>query len=391
MRVLFIATPGIGHVYPMVPLAWAFRTAGHEVLIGTSGLGLPVTSAGLDVANIAPQFEPPAFWQPVMIKLSREHPELAPQMAAMRSGKVEDQRFVAPFLAKLSGFLADGAMKVAEDWKPDLVVQSRSQGAGLVVAGKLGVPLVDHGIGLSRTPELHDIFHQHMTDVFERHGVTGLPETRLGLDLAPASMIDGEHEGWPMRFVPYNGGVVLPEWLNFRPERPRIAVTLGTVSTLEGTGMSTLERVIRAAEKVDAEFVLALGETDLSALGTLPENVRVAGWLPLAALLPSCAAMIHHGGGSTTLTTLAAGVPQLIVPDGADRHINAAAVGRRGAGLVTEPDAFDAALVAEVLSDERFRTAAAEVHAEIRAMPSPTDLVRRLTDQVAGRRSATAG
>ena len=48
--------------------------------------------------------------------------------------------------------------------------------------------------------------------------------------------------------------------------------------------------------------MLALGDVDTSALGTLPPQVRVAGWIPLNALLPSCAAIIHHGGaGPATL------------------------------------------------------------------------------------------
>lgn len=390
MRVMFIATPGVGHVFPMVPLAWAFRAAGHDVLMATGQLGMAAINAGLDVADITPRFDPPGFWQPLMKKLAAENPELIDQMAAMRDGKVSDLTTVAPFLAKLSEFLTDGALRVARDWRPDLVVQSRSQGAGLVVAAALGVPLVDHGIGISRSPGIHELFHRHMADAFTQHGVD-LPADRLGLDVAPPSMIDGEPAGWPLRFVPYNGGGEVPDWLAARPDRPRVAVTLGTVSTLGGTGMTTLERVAAAAEKIDAEFVLAVGETDLSPLGPLPDNVRVAGWLPLTALLPSCAALIHHGGGGTTLTALAAGVPQLIAPDGADRHINAAGVGRRGAGLVTEADAFDAALVEAVLSDERVRTAAAEVHAEIQAMPSPTEMVRRLTDHLTGRRPATAG
>lgn len=33
MRALFTTTPGLGHLFPMVPLAWAFRCAGHQVLV----------------------------------------------------------------------------------------------------------------------------------------------------------------------------------------------------------------------------------------------------------------------------------------------------------------------------------------------------------------------
>lgn len=61
MRVMFIATPGVGHVFPMVPLAWAFRAAGHDVLMATGQLGMAAINAGLDVADITPRFDPPGF------------------------------------------------------------------------------------------------------------------------------------------------------------------------------------------------------------------------------------------------------------------------------------------------------------------------------------------
>lgn len=387
MRVLFVVTPGVGHAYPLVPLAWAFRGAGHDVLVATgrtrptwssTGQTIAVTDAGLPVADISPEFDQPGFWQPIIAQLARDNPDLAEQIAGMRGGRIDDLRLAAAFLSKMSGFLADGALAVAHDWQPDIVVQSQGQGAGLVVAAKLGIPLVEHGLGFARSAGMHELHRKHMADVFDRHGLLELPEHRVILDVAPPSMVtDGTAEGWPMRYVPYNGGGVLPKWLTTPRERPRIAVTLGTVA-LGGDTVGALERIIAAATRVDADFVLATGDGDLSALGTLPDNVRAAGWLPLNALLPSCAALIHHGGSGTTLTALEAGVPQLLLPGGADRHINAAAVQRRGAGAITEADAVDADLINIVLYDTAMRAAATEIRAEIHAMPVPAAVADRL-------------
>jgi len=36
MRFLFSTLPGLGHFFPIVPLAWAARAAGHDVLIATT-------------------------------------------------------------------------------------------------------------------------------------------------------------------------------------------------------------------------------------------------------------------------------------------------------------------------------------------------------------------
>ncbi|HEX9335873.1 MAG TPA: nucleotide disphospho-sugar-binding domain-containing protein, partial [Pseudonocardiaceae bacterium] len=314
MRILFVITPGVGHAFPLVPLAWAFRGAGHDVLVATgrtrptwssSGQTIAVTNAGLPVVDISPEFDQPGFWQPIIAQLARDNPELAEQIAGMRGGKINDLRLAAAFLSKMSGFLADGALEVAHEWEPDLVVQSQGQGAGLVVAAKLGIPVVEHGLGFARSTGMHELHRQHMADVFDRHGVLELPEHRVILDVAPPSMLAEGTEGWPMQYVPYNGGGVLPKWLATRPERSRVAVTLGTVA-FGGDSVSALERIINAAAGVDAEFVLATGDGDISALGTLPDNVRAAGWLALNALLPSCSALIHHGGSGTTVTALEA-------------------------------------------------------------------------------------
>ncbi len=36
MRVLFVSLPGVAHVFPAVPLAWALRVAGHDVIMATA-------------------------------------------------------------------------------------------------------------------------------------------------------------------------------------------------------------------------------------------------------------------------------------------------------------------------------------------------------------------
>lgn len=385
MRVFFVVTPGVGHAFPLVPLAWAFRGAGHDILVATgrtrpswstTSQTIAVTNAGLPVVDISPQFDQPGFWQPIVAQIAKDSPELAEQIAGMRGGKINDLRLAAAFLSKMSGFLADGALEVAHDWQPDLVVQSAGQGAGLVVAAKLGIPVVEHGLGFARSTGMHELHRKHMADVFDRHGVLELPEQRIILDVAPPSMLAEGTEGWPMRYVPYNGGGIQPAWLAARPDRPRVGVTLGTVA-LGGDSVSALERIIQAAAGVDAEFVLATGDGDLSELGTLPDNVRAAGWLSLNALLPTCAALIHHGGSGTTLTALEAGVPQLTLPGGADRHINAAAVAERGAGVIADPESVDAALIERVLHDDAMHAAAVDVRNEIHSMPAPSAIADR--------------
>jgi UDP:flavonoid glycosyltransferase YjiC (YdhE family) len=99
----------------------------------------------------------------------------------------------------------------------------------------------------------------------------------------------------------------------------------------------------------------------------------------LNSLLRSCAAIIHHGGAGTTLTALDAAVPQLVLPSGADRYINAIAVQDRGVGLHCETGNVDGSQLHRLIHDTALRDTAADVQAEIRAMPSPASLLPHLT------------
>lgn len=373
MRTLFIASPGVGHAFPMVPLAWALRAAGHEVLVATAADGLAVAQAGLPVVDLLPGLDRRAM----LARLRREQPELVEQRLHAR---LDDLREEVPLFARMAARMADAALPVAERWRPELVVQSQLQGVGLLVAGKLDVPLVTHGFGFARTGDLAELLHRHMADVFDRQGVPSLPQRRVLLDVAPPSMLDGPPDGRSMRYVPYNGGGVLPDWLRAPADRPRIAVTFGTVAP-DTVGVGPLHRLLELTGDVDAEFVLAVGDSTVDQLGPLPATVIAAGWVPLVQLLPGCAAVVHHGGAGTTLTALACGIPQLVLPDGADRHINAAAVHRRGAGLRADPEKLTADLLRQLLADPDLARAARQVAGEIAALPSPARIARWLTEE----------
>lgn len=65
----------------------------------------------------------------------------------------------------------------------------------------------------------------------------------------------------------------------------------------------------------------------------LPESVLWQPYVPLSALLPRAAALVHHGGIGTTAEALRAGIPQLITPFAWDQFDNAARITALGAGM----------------------------------------------------------
>ena len=65
----------------------------------------------------------------------------------------------------------------------------------------------------------------------------------------------------------------------------------------------------------------------------LPPEVLWQAYVPLRALLPQVAALVHHGGIGTTAEALRAGTPQLVAPFAHDQFDNAARVEALGVGL----------------------------------------------------------
>ena len=64
----------------------------------------------------------------------------------------------------------------------------------------------------------------------------------------------------------------------------------------------------------------------------LPSDILCLSYVPLRALLPHAAALMHHGGIGTTAEALRAGTPQLIIPLAHDQFDNAERVKALGVG-----------------------------------------------------------
>ena len=131
-------------------------------------------------------------------------------------------------------------------------------------------------------------------------------------------------------------------------------------------------------------LVAAGPAVDVAQLGDVPGNVLVERWVPQARLMPHIDLLVHHGGSGTTLGALSTGVPQLVLPRGADQFVNAAAVHDSGAGARLLPDEADASAIGAaargLLADDRTRQVAGRISAEIAAMPAPEELAGRLPE-----------
>ena len=98
----------------------------------------------------------------------------------------------------------------------------------------------------------------------------------------------------------------------------------------------------QAVEEVGAVPVLALGEAVDSGLGVelavrLPSSAHLTERVDFAAVLPYCAAAIHHGGAGTTHALVTHAVPQIVVPHAADQSRQGIGVARTGCGYHMSP------------------------------------------------------
>ncbi|MEV4759304.1 nucleotide disphospho-sugar-binding domain-containing protein [Micromonospora sp. NPDC049559] len=363
MRVLFVSAPLIGHLFPMVGLARAMRDAGHEVLLAAGGDAIATPLAGLPVAETAPGFD----LGRIARRLLPRHPLIARAELAGTAGT----RGVALLFGAVNDVLAAGVLRLAERWRPDLVVHEPLAVAGALAAARIGVPAVLHGSSLFDDAELVRVISAAM----RQNRRAGPPPIAATLTTAPASLVERQ-DATPMRPTPYGGEGELPDALREPADRPRILVSR---STIAGPGGGDLTgAVVAAAARVDAEIVLIRPDLKPSRLDALPSNVRTVGWTPLPLALPGCAGIVHHGGAGTVLAALAAGVPQLVVPGPGDRRHNALAVAGRNAGLAVPTRQITAERLRQLVTDPALAKAATEVRDEIAAMPAPAELVPTL-------------
>ena len=242
--------------------------------------------------------------------------------------------------------------------RPDLVVHGWGVPEAAVAARRAGIPALWHGFG-RMFPE----------------GI-GLDRPAGGkhLDICPPSAQDEPFlttaERLPLRPVPYSEPGHF-EW----PSRPLVYLTLGTAF---GTP-EVLTTAIRGLSALDAHVVVATGRVRPADLGSVPGNVTLHGWVPQAQLVPRVSAVVHHGGSGTTLGALAAGVPQLVLPQGSDQFANAEALVAAGAALRLLPDELSADAVTEQARKlPAHREAARAIAEEIAGMPSPDEVAREL-------------
>lgn len=388
LRVLFTTQPGLGHLFPLLPVADGLCRRGHDVAFATSASFAPdVAAAG------HAHFAAGLNW--VTADMAQRFPEIG-------SVAPGPERYAAARSIVFAGRTAIAAvpdlLAAAERWRPDLIVHEAAEYAGPLCAELLGLP---HTVVRSDSGSSSYADRRAVADALaETRRHVGLPPDPdaempfryLQLSFAPPGLDETQQEGAPTchRLRPIEtrppNGQALP-WLDRRRpggrgDRPTVYVTLGTVYNSSALLATILEAL--AAEPVDLLMTVGPGE-DPEQLGPQPANVHIARWIPQDEVLPHCDAVITHGGYGTVSAALRNGLPLVVVPISADQPLNARRCRELGVSATVAPDERTPdrirAATLDVLGDPTYRQAAQRIAAEALRRPDldhALDLVETL-------------
>ncbi|MEZ0096109.1 glycosyltransferase [Streptacidiphilus sp. EB129] len=375
MRVLLCSTPMLGHFNPMVPLAWALRAAGHEVLAATTeDFAGQVSERGLPVVTLPSVDVKAVMGRDRQGRLAPYHADAGERV--LRSGRGWG-RFGAHLLEGMSG--------IVSAWKPDLVLVDPVEYAGRLAAARLGIPVVEHAWGIWPDPLFAIGAQEELAPELELFGLAGLPAPDERVDFCSPSLQRPGVAATAMRYVSVAGPAMLPGWLDEPRHRPLVCLTFGSIlPKVNPQGMLDLtSRLAEIVPTLGVDMAIATDPATAEQLSPVSSGVVAAGWLPIDQVVPRCAAVLHYGGAGVTMMSTAAAVPQLVVElPIADAPDHARRVAAAGLGICIEPSVLNADTVTEalgdLLGDASWRARAAKVAAEQEGRPLPVAVADEL-------------
>ncbi|MGC5562287.1 nucleotide disphospho-sugar-binding domain-containing protein [Streptomyces sp. FR-108] len=430
MRVLFVTMPFKSHLQPMVPLAWALRAAGHEVQVAGEPAFLDtINRAGLTAVAVGPE-EPleqrlrsirrdvdtaqlvvPDFDTDFMYEIGNEHRDT---LSWEHLTWIFD-RIVVPMAWVLNDEVVDDLVAYCRSWQPDLVLCDVLAHAGAVAADVVGAA---HGRTLfwldatlrlrhdflrawerqppGRRPDMLRDWYAEWAGKYGRDFKEELITGQFAVNVLPERCRLEPHERTlPVRYVPHNDRSVLPSWLHGTPGTsrtspaagpPRVLLTFGLLAMQwagpPGMTVEQLQETLDALAGLDIELVVTVPDEVRGQLHDVPENTRIVNFVPLDLILPTCAALIHHGGAGSFNGALAHGIPQLLLEYTVDAPGKGMLVRQTHVGLSLPPGEVTGARIREgltrLLADDSFREGAELLRQEALALPPPSALVPEL-------------
>lgn len=353
-----------GYINPTLPIVAELVRRGHTVTYHTfPAFAARIEAAGAKV-HLYPGGDMPLPDPPIPLALLEE-------------------------LARTTLGLLPGVLSDLRSIRPDLIVHGAACPWGAVAARELGVAAaatfttfafnrqVPSPTGISRAlvaaavarPRLGWGYARARWGLHRSYDTSGLPLIDLMNACEPLNLVFTSSAFQPdagmfdpsYRFVGASVGSRPPD-LGFdavRLENPVLYASLGTVFD---AGPALLRTFATALAPLGGTVVISTGQEEPADLGSLPPNVLARRSVPQLQVLDRAALFVTHGGMNSVNEAMRAGVPTLVVPQGADQPLVARRVVELGSGLAlrTEDATADTvqALARRLLDEPRFREAA---------------------------------
>ncbi|GII56525.1 oleandomycin glycosyltransferase [Planotetraspora thailandica] len=362
--IAFLNIPMHGHVNPTLPVVAELVRRGHTVTYHTS----PAFSKEIEATGAT-----------VCLYPGGDQPLPDPPMPlTMLDG-----------LAQTAVGLLPGVLSELRGVRPDLIVHGSACLWGAVAARELGLPAASlfttfafnryvpsptraswELLAAAATRPRNALnYLRSRRRLRRRYNTRGLPFLDLANVRQPINLVFTSRAFQPgvgtfnesYQFVGPSIGA-RPHDPSFPAGRLQAPVLYASLGTVFNAGPQVLRNFATALAPLGGTVIISTGETDPAALDPLPDNVIARRFVPQPDVLARAALFVTHGGMNSVNEAMYAGVPMLVVPQGADQPFVARRVVELGAGLsIRTRDATAGrvnALARRLLDEPRFRAAA---------------------------------
>ncbi|MFI6274518.1 macrolide family glycosyltransferase [Streptomyces sp. NPDC050988] len=324
-----------GHINPTLPVVAELVRRGHTVTYYTSpAFRTEIEATGATVCLYPggdqpfPEQPTPVTWMEALASttvrwlpaaltdLRRDRPDLIVHDSACPWGAVAARELGVPAAASFTTFAFDRH------------VPSPTRGSWALLADARSRPRSVQGYLRSRR------------ELRRRFDTRGLPLLDLANIRQPLNLVYTSREFQPAveefdRSYSFVGPSIgaRPVDPSFPVERLQDPVLYASLGTVFNADPQLLRSFATALAPLGGTVVVSTGQTDPDALGPLPANVLARRFVPQLEVLTRAALFVTHGGMNSVNEAMHAGVPLLLVPQGADQPMVARRVVELGAGL----------------------------------------------------------
>lgn len=335
MNIMFFSIPAHGHTNPTIEVVRTLTQRGHVVrYYSFEPFRSRIEDAGAEFVPCDDALPP------------------APGDLDKRMGR--DFSLLMEMVIGVAAQLHPRMEEEMRTFRPDCIVSDSICIWGKLFAKHFGVPLVVSTTTFAFNRYTAKLMKQSLRDVLLM--VTGMPRVMKQLGTLEAlgyeaksviELLQNDNETdtivytsrkfqpraetFSNRYAFVGPSVVPTQRDESKKERPLVYVSLGTVLN---RNQGFYRACIAALRQVDCDAVLSVGpDTDIGALGQLPEHIKVYPRVNQMEVLARADAFITHCGMNSVMESLYMGVPMALFPQHPEERAVANRVAELGAGV----------------------------------------------------------